>query len=127
MKETSRAWLLVPVVIVLAIAGIVAERLFTASQVPDCYPDPTRLGNPAIPSTVVQALLELEEMGMIPSAEDAFAEITSTGWVLDSADDYRLEYWIAFGDNTVGFAVNCITTEFGFNWEYDGLQVVPVE
>ena len=110
------------IVIVLLVLGGVAV-FFSIEPVSDCHPDATRLGNPVTETTIRQALSELETLGLVSTVEDALSNITGIAWILDPADDYRLEYWISFGDNTVGFEVTCITTEFAFNWKYDGFQV----
>ena len=132
----SLLWLLIPVALVLMALGVLLVPTLTSEDAP-CGLEPSRLGPPSHPSTVAHALQDLYEEGIISSVEEGVDAISRTGWVLDPADDHRLEYWITFGEgrgmSTTGFEVICIGPDkddegtVEMVWKYDGLQVVPSE
>ena len=132
MKDSlwSLLWLLIPVALVLMALGVLLVPTLTGED-SLCGTDPARLGPPTHPSTVAHALQDLYDEGIISSTEEALDAISRAGWVLDPADDHRLEYWISFGEgrsmSTAGFEVICIGPDVQLVWKYDGIQAVSNE
>lgn len=122
-------WLLIPLGLVLmALGALLLPTLTRNGGDSICASEPARLGSPALPATVSHALQDLFEERLISSVEDAVDAVSRVGWVLDPEDDYRLEYWISFGEGrsmiTAGFEVICISPDIEVVWRYDGLQTV---
>ena len=128
MKETSLWWLLVPVALVLGLLGVLLVTLVLplGDTEQQCYPNAVVLAAPTSLPLVTRALDDLLEEGVISSVESAVTVLSRVAWVIDSNDEYRLEYWLYFGEgrssNTVGFALICLDPELEVVWEYDGVQ-----
>jgi len=127
-RETSLWFLLIPVALVLMALGafLVFPLIQQATGEAECHPSATRLGSPMAEAVVTQALDDLLAERAISSPEDALEVLLGAGWVLDSEDGYRLEYWISFTSgnsvSTAGFAVICLSPDLDYVWTYDGIQ-----
>ena len=126
----SLLWLLIPLGLVLGALWVLLVPTLTSEDAL-CGTEPSRLGPPTNPSTVAHALQDLYDERIISSVEEGVDAISRAGWVLDPADDHRLEYWISFGEgrgmSTAGFEVICISPDVEIVWRYDGLQALPNE
>ena len=120
----SLLWLLIPVGLVLGALGVF---LWPSPDPAECAVEPMSLISPTNSDLVTQAINELFEEGVVSSIEEAEAAVTTAGWVLDPADDNRLEYWLTLTAksnvvSTVGFEIVCIAPDETVVWIYDGLQ-----
>jgi len=132
MKQDSLwhlLWLLIPLVLVLMALGAL---LLPARDPIECAVEPMSLISPTNDALVMQAINDLLEEGVVSSMKEAEASVSDAGWVLDPADDNRLEYWLTFTAqpnivNTVGFEIVCVAPDHTIVWKYDGLQEGPNE
>ena len=120
----SLLWLLIPVALVLMALGVF---LWPTAEPAECAVEPMSLISPTNDDLVMQAINELFEEGVVFDIEEAKASVSNAGWVLDPADDNRLEYWLTFtakstAVNIVGFEIVCIAPDETVVWIYDGLQ-----
>ena len=120
----SLLWLGIPLGLVLMALGVF---LWPTAEPAECAVEPLLLANPTSEGLVTQAINELFEEGVVSSIEEAEAAVTTAGWVLDPADDNRLEYWLTLTAksnvvSTVGFEIVCIAPDETVVWIYDGLQ-----
>ena len=125
-KATLAAWGLVLGIIALIVGGALVLSGVFSQEEPQCNSEPMSLVRAESAGIINQALEYLHGEGAISSVEDAINELFLVGWVLDPKDNYRLEYWLSFGDldnfTTVGFEMICFSPTQEVVWNYDGVQ-----
>jgi len=104
----------------LAIAG--AAAYFALNKpVSECAPDIVVLSDPTSPLRIVEALLILEEEGVITTVDDALDSLENAQYVYDPDEDYEIEYWLFFEGVAAEFNIGCPKVE-GTNLEYEGTR-----
>ncbi len=87
-----------------------------------CTTDIVFLSDPTNPLRMFEALIILEEEGVISTVEEAMESLESAHYVFDPDEDYEIEYWLFFeGDQIAQFNIGCPKDE-ETNLEYEGVR-----
>ena len=108
----------------LALVGVGAALVWGSLQEKpvNCTTDIVFLSDPTNPLRMFEALIILEEEGVISTVEEARESLESAHYVFDPDKDYEIEYWLFFeGDQIVQFNIGCPNDE-ETNLEYEGVR-----